>query len=346
MADQDDWKLDPRCTRLPDFPEGVSGQFVRLENGDLLAVKENTTIISQDDGVSWSEHGPVYAGPKPGISSFLHVLVQTRNGTTVLVYMDHSTAKWGWDDDTGKAASNAQLDVWSIRSTDGGHTWRDRQMIMQGYCGALITMIQLSSGEIVVPAMDLLRDPDRHSVVSYVSDDDGVSWEHGNIIDLGGHGHHDGAMEPTLAELRDGSVLMLIRTTLDRLWEARSLDKGRYWRILRPTDIDASSSPASLRRLASGRLSLVWNRLYLQGMSSGPRRGANPASEVKASWQRTELSIAFSEDEAQSWTEPQVILSCYARGGFAYPSIFELNPGLLWISSRYRAFSLREEDFI
>ena len=346
MANQDVWELDPRCTRLPDFPEGVSGQFVRLENGELLAVRDNTTIVSQDDGVSWSERGPVYAGPKPGISSFLHVLVQTRNGTTVLVYLDHSTIKWGWDDAAGKAVANAQLDVWSVRSTDGGQTWRDRQMIMQGFCGALITMIQLSSGEIVAPVADLLRDPDRHAVKSYVSEDDGKSWRHGNIIDLGGHGNHDGAMEGgTLAELRDGSVLMLIRTSLDRLWEARSLDKGRYWRVIRPTKIDSSNSPASIRRLASGRLCLVWNRLYLRGMNSGPRRGGQ-YSEVEASWQRTEISIAFSEDEAQSWTEPQVFLSRHARDGFAYPSIFEPSPGLLWINSRYRAVSLREEDFI
>ena len=53
MTDQDGWELDPRCTRLPNFPEGVSGQFVRLENGELLAVRDNTTIVSQDDGVSW-----------------------------------------------------------------------------------------------------------------------------------------------------------------------------------------------------------------------------------------------------------------------------------------------------
>ena len=346
MTDHDRWELDPRCTRLPDFPEGVSGQFVRLENGDLLAVKDNTTIVSKDDGVSWSKRGPVHDGPKPGpgIPSKHYVLVQTESGTTVMVYMD-SAEKWGWDDDTGKADPDVRIDVWSARSLDGGQTWRDRHMIMQGYCGALITMIQLSSGEIVVPVSDLLRDPDRVAVMSYVTEDDGKSWRQGNIIDLGGHGHHDGAMEPTLAELKDGSVLMLIRTNLDYLWEARSLNKGRYWRVIQPTKIDASSAPASIRRLDSGRLCLVWNRLYLQGMNSGPRRGGQ-YSEVEASWQRTEISIAFSEDEAQSWTEPQVFLSLHGRYGFAYPSIFEPSPGLLWINSRYRAVSLREQDFV
>jgi hypothetical protein len=83
----------------------------------------------------------------------------------------------------------------------------------------------------------------------------------------------------------------------------------------------------------------------MAGANSGPRRGGQH-SEVQASWQRQEISIAFSEDEAQSWTEPQVFLTLHARHGFAYPSIFEPSPGLLWVNSRYRAVSLREEDFI
>jgi len=30
-----------------------------------------------------------------------------------------------------------------------------------------------------------------------------------NLIDVGGHGDHDGALEPTLTELRDGRLWML-----------------------------------------------------------------------------------------------------------------------------------------
>ena len=65
MANQDVWELDPRCTRLPNFPDGVSGQFVTLENGDILAAKDNAAIVSHDDGESWSERGLIYSGAKP-----------------------------------------------------------------------------------------------------------------------------------------------------------------------------------------------------------------------------------------------------------------------------------------
>ena len=82
-------------------------------------------------------------------------------------------------------------------------------------------------------------------------------------------------MEATVAELSNGRLLMLIRTNLDRFWEAYSDDGGRYWREIRPSQIDASSSPGYLIRLASGRLALVWNRLYPEGKKQH-RAGRRP----------------------------------------------------------------------
>ena len=60
------------------------------------------------------------------------VLVFTRAGTLVLVYMDMSTYKWAWDAAKGEAAGDVRLDVWSIRSTDEGKTWTDRQKLLDG----------------------------------------------------------------------------------------------------------------------------------------------------------------------------------------------------------------------
>ena len=152
--------------------------------------------------------------------------------------------------------------------------------MFDGYCGALIGMIQTSRGRIVLPVQSLFEH-NRHAIVTFNSADDGKTWQRGNIIDLGGRGDHDGALEPTVAELKNGRLLMLLRTNLDRFWEAYSDDGGRYWRELRPSQIEASSSPGWLMRLASGRLVLVWNRLYPERenrfghagrLVSGPRR--------------------------------------------------------------------------
>jgi hypothetical protein len=122
---------------------------------------------------------------------------------------------------------------------------------------------------------------------------------------------------------------MLIRTNLDRFWQAISEDGGRYWRSIQPSQIDASSSPGHLVRLQSGRLLLVWNRLNPEG-GTWPRSQPGPASEMSPSWHREELSAAFSADDGKSWTRP-IILARQKEGQLSYPYVFERRPGELWI---------------
>ena len=330
LAQEGRW-IEPRCTVLPFTKEGC---FVELGDGSLIAIedeaaKDKGLYTSKDDGKTWSKARKVYDGPKPGIPSAAGVLIKTRDGVVVWVYMDTSTIKYDWDKAKNEPRDSMRLDVWTIRSVDDGKTWVDRQKIFQGWCGALMDVIQTQNGRIVVPVQRLLKGPGRNAVCTYVSDDNGKTWKHGNIIDLGGSGDHGGAMEPTLAELSDGRLLMLIRTTWGRFWEAYSEDKGLSWRVVQPSRIEACSAPGYLDRLASGRLALVWNR---------PKG-------------RDELFIAFSEDDGKTWTEPVVIARQPGAGGLAYPSIFERRPGELWITTRFNVrppvcVSIKEEDFV
>ncbi len=234
----------------------------------------------------------------------------------MLVYMDSRSKQGKWDSRTDDFPSDMRLDVWSIRSLDNGKTWIDRQRIFKGYCGAITDMLETSTGRLVVPIQMAMRNPGRHVQSMHVSDDKGKTWHQVQLIDLGGHGHHDGALEPTLAELRDGRLWMLIRTNWNRFWEAFSDDHGGSWRLIRPSTIEASSSPGCLRRLASGRLVLVWNRLYPEALpahlrTSFSRVSRSPTqglfSTQPASWQREELSIAFSDDDGKKWCSPVVI---------------------------------------
>ena len=182
----------------------------------------------------------------------------------------------------------------------------------------------------VVPVQFYLRHPGRNALCTCSSTDDGATWRASNIIDLGGAGHHDGAFEPTLVELQDGRLWLLIRTNLDRFWEAYSDDGGCYWRVIQPSRIEASTSPGYLTRLASGRLVLLWNRLYPEGQDHFARRSW-PYSEAEASWHREELSIAFSQDEGETWSDPPIVIAREKDTWIAYPYLYEPEPGLLWI---------------
>jgi hypothetical protein len=337
-------QLDPRCTALP-FTSGATP--IVLGDGRLMTMEENGARISADDGVTWSEPRRLYEGDGPGIPNDSSVLLRTRDGTLLLVYMDMSTYRWRWDNEA-KHAAEAVLNVWSIRSRDGGATWEDRQQILDGYCGALIDIIQMKNGRIVVPVQSMLHDPSRHVLYTYVSNDDGRTWQRSHLIDLGGHGHHDGAMEPTLVELSDGRLWLLIRTNWDRFWDALSEDGGLSWRTMRPSTIDASSSPGFLLRLSSGRLALVWSRLASADGVIPPRKGGDGnLCEEMASWQREELSLSLSEDDGQTWTNP-VVVARQKGAGLSYPYAFERRPGELWITTRFRdriAFRLRGAEF-
>ena len=142
----------------------------------------------------------------------------------------------------------------------------------------------------------IVRNPGRYAACSLISDDEGKTWKRSNLIDLGGHGHHSGAMEPTVAELSDGRLLMLIRTPLGPLLEAFSADGGQAWHTIMPSQIESTTAPGYLLKLRSGRLAFVCN---------GKK-------------DRQEFFLAFSDDDAKTWTKP-IVIARQKGGQLSYP---------------------------
>jgi hypothetical protein len=332
-------RLDPRFKALP---ESAPRSFVKLADGTLLTVGANATRISRDGGKSWSDPRPMATDDGPGQPSG-GLPIRTRDGALVVVYGDAKTTKWKWDESRGEAAE-ARMDVWSIRSLDEGKTWTDRQKIYDGHGGTILSIIQTESGHIVVPIQPYLPNPGRWGTFTIVSDDSGKSWKKSNLIDLGGAGHHDGGIESTLVELKDGRLWLLLRTSFNRLWEAYSSNHGLYWGAIGPSKFEASSAPAAITRLSSGRLVLVWNRVLAEGENSYPSRPL-AYSIFPASWQREEISIAFSNDDGRSWSQP--LAFAREKGGrLIYPKVIEWEPGLLWIFANTLRVSVREADLV
>jgi len=304
------------------------GPFVVLQDGSLATVDSKGFRVSKDDGKTWSDPTPVCEGVSDEEPAS-HYLLRTRNGALVMVYLNFVGRHFEWDEQRKEPKEDCRLEVWAIRSVDGGKTWIDNQRVLDGYNPNFFALIQTRSGRIVAPLQHLTSNPGRLITCSVYSDDEGKTWRRSNWIDLGGHGHHDGAFEPTLAELSDGRLLMLMRTSLDQFWQAISTDGGRYWRIIQPSGIDASNSPGYLLRLQSGRLVLVWNRLHPEG-SEWQKSDWRQHTEFPSSWHREELSIAFSEDDGRTWTKPITVAK--QRGGqLSYPYLFERRPGELWV---------------
>lgn len=333
-ADDDVRWVHPLCQPLP---IDRNGPLVELADGRLMTIDREGTRISKDDGKTWSKARPVCEGIgklRDGQEPATVYLMRTAKGALVAVYLESNTYSFRWDNTTNQPKEGCRLEVWAVRSLDGGATWIDRQRILDGYNPNFFGFIQTSRGRLLATVPHLVPDPGRYVACSLTSDDDGKTWKRSNLVDLGGHGHHSGAMEPTVAELSDARLLMLIRTQWGRFWEALSDDGGLAWRTVRPSQIESTSAPGYLLKLRSGRLALACN-------------GKNG---------RQELLLAFSEDDGKTWTQ-QVALARQKSGQMSYPYFLERRPGELWIIAGFAykgkwktplplRLKLNEDDFL
>ena len=146
----------------------------------------------------------------------------------------------------------------------------------------------LSTGRLLVP---VATSPDARKVNHFVSscwlsDDGGKTWRHGKgTVDA----PRRGAMEPDVLELRDGRLLMTVRTQLGVIYASYSADGGDTWSKPAPLSVKAPEAPTTLRRIpATGDLLLVWNHTYVAGAGHGGKR--------------TPLTAAISADEGRTWT--------------------------------------------
>ena len=316
------------------------GPFLNLSETTILTVVNIeggiAAFTSEDDGKSWSQRGKIKSpGTTFGIRDLNAdtLLLKTRKGTVLCVFLNIAGEKISWDYERQEPLPDMKRFTWIARSDDGGHSWNDVRILQRGYCGALRDMIELSTGELVLVEQNVANNPGRNLSLTYVSTDDGRTWTPSNVMDIGGRGDHAGSIEGTLAELGDGRLWILLRSYHGHFYECFSSDRGRTWTRPVPSSIAASGSPGILQRLHSGRLVLLWNRFA----KNRPKRLGR----------REELSMAFSEDDGKTWSEPTILLRLRGQR-VSYPFMFERRPGELWVTVWQGGtfVKLRERDFL
>lgn len=130
------------------------------------------------------------------------------------------------------------------------------------------------------------------------SDDDGATWRESQHVRPA-----DGpAYEPVCIELKDGRVLMLLRTGLGGQYKSLSTDGGETWTEPIPTSLKDAGAPAALSRVPNtGDLLVVWNN--------------NPGAK-----KRNPLTSAISKDEGETWIEFRNIEDS-PDDAWAYPAV-------------------------
>jgi len=271
------------------LPDGTLESFSRRSaNGHVSIFRTR----SADNGCNWSEPEAIvhltvesWGGPMPLLDrdGELHFVIPKVRGNG------------------RKPAVDRFIDLWHLRSTGGRAKWSEPQRIFEGYCGSLQGVFQLKNGRIIAPFADWLPDvrtapPTGPSVTTCVySDDGGKTWRRSPAkltapCHDGYNGSNYGACEPTLIELKDGRVWMLIRTQDGFLYESFSTD-GVDWLPAKRSRFHSSNSPAFPVRLPDGRIVVFWNNCEMC-----PRPGKDGVYSG-----RDALHAAISSDEGKTW---------------------------------------------
>ena len=158
-------------------------------------------------------------------------------------------------------------------------------------------------------------------VMTYSSDDNGKTWRRGrsmlNIVSPSGRAY--AAQEPGVVELKDGHILLWIRTNAGCQFMSCSADRGETWSAPQPSWLRSPTSPATIKRLPSGDLLAVWND-----------HESRFDLKRKGGWdgKRTPLSAALSGDEGETWQGAKVIEND-PNGHFCYIAMQPLDDGMV-----------------
>ncbi len=287
------WAQSPGLERVP---AGPTTRPVAMPDGTLRAFQassgELVSVSSTDGGRTWSSPRVEFTLADGRMGSGLGLL--DADGEIHLI-LTHARGK-------GKPAEGMFIDLWHCRTTDQRRDWTEPRRIWEGYCGAVMDVKQLRSGRIIVPFAAWKKPGEpvapntglNYTTVVY-SDDRGESWRLSPVkltapCKQGYNGNNYGAIEPTLLQLNDGRLWMLMRSQTGFLYESHS-DNGVNWIAARPAPFHASTAPAALDRLGDGRIIVCWNNCEMP-----PRyQGAGVYGG------RDALHAAVSADEGRSW---------------------------------------------
>lgn len=277
----------------PDNPRNSECAFVTLRDGAILMVYSHfygssssdygnarlASRISRDGGRTWSDSDRLVVSNEGGMNVMSVSLLRLQDGRIALFY----------------ARKNAHADcIPMVRySGDEAATWSGARPCITDVPGYYVLnndrVVQLRNGRLLMPVA-MHQSPtmpwqDRGRIFCYSSDDGGLSWQRGPEV-----ANPDSVVtqEPGVVELRNGHILMFMRTNAGVQYLSRSRDGGLSWSSAARSRIVSPLSPASIKRMPDGRrLVMVWNR----------NDGSDPGIRGK----RTPLTIAFSRNEGRTW---------------------------------------------
>jgi sialidase-1 len=279
----------------PQNPRNSEAAIIALKDGSLLlgwtefyagsAADHGPARISgklsKDGGHTWSEKYTLVEND--GGCNVMEVnFLRLKNGDLALFHCQKNTEE-------------TDCRVMMRTSKDEGKTWGPaKQLSPAGKYTGLTNgrCIRLRTGRILLEAWE------GGDSYCYLSDDEGGAWRESQRIKPPG----GSCWEPACVELKDGRVVMLIRTGLGGQYRSLSKDGGETWDTPVATSLVGTAAPVSISRIpTTGDLLALWNH--------------NPGAK-----DRNPLTAAISKDEGETWQNLRNV-----EGGpddaWAYPAV-------------------------
>lgn len=341
---------------------------------------EGRRAISRDGGRTFQYQPKLVLPPKPSEARKLDVQqmggTSAYNGVVGLVKMANGKLGMSWAQSYAIGGNHDIANMYFRTSDDDGETWSADSLMNPGHDKGMPlegTLRQLKSGRLIQPVRWVFwggnhlrktsvctvggkvvsfeghgHHPEFDICYCYYSDDSGKTWNRSYAEIIGflqdGWGNFLDLDEPSLDQLPDGRLLMVIRTMVGRLFSSISQDEGTTWSLAKPTVLASDNAPAALARIPStGDLLCVWNQLS--------------NDEIRRGMRRTRLSAAITRD-GETWKHfrsiewhpcvpersehiiPEEKIQCTR----SLDNIGELAPG--WGNSAYSTLGFHGDDVI
>jgi len=328
------------------------GSVINLTDGSLLLVytrfrggsssdfapADIVTRTSSDGGRTWREPRIIAQGLDTG-NVLSASMVRLRNGAITVFYGRLSFRKGpgytrGNMDDVTMPMDDQMMRI----STDEGKTWsEERNITMPGDASQVLlndNASRLSTGRLLLSNYHGLSpySGDPEFVQPLLSDDDGKTWSPSRFrvcLNVEGPGGLGGLSESAVTERGDGSLLMTSRTTTGFVYHCHSRDGGETWSKPEPTDLPASGSPTSLKRVpGSNDLLLLWNQVSRE--------------EWELGFARHRLTAAISSDGGKTWRHRRNLESLNERTYIPPEEGGPLRPERKITSKEVRAEKMRQ----
>jgi sialidase-1 len=305
------------------YPRHSEADIIELKDGRLCLIYTRFTggsgdharadlvmRLSNGNGAHWSD--PQVVVQKIGGLNVMSVsLLRLANGEIALFYL--------------RKTSREDCRPVVCVSTDETGTWSTPEVCITDEVGYYVLnndrAVQLRSGRLILPVAwhqgpGQPRDT-AGVIMCYLSDDNAKTWRRSTDSFKGyaPNGQRITVQEPGVVELKDGRLMMFVRTNAGSQYICHSPDGGETWSKAKPSALASPLSPASIERVSwTGDLLCVWN----------DHSGGHPFP----SGRRSPLCVAISRDEGETWSRSRMIEG-NPDGWYCYTSITFLTDQML-----------------